>query len=131
MLITRAAGQQNSADMTAAWAAYFAQYSTLFNQAGAQPGAAAGMPFAGQSSLLGASSLSAPAAAPTSNSQLLPQLDTQQQPAAADSQGGQAQQDFSDQWIEYYLANGRPDYAEQIIQLKKQQQGQKQQQSQS
>ena len=126
-LITLAAGQQNSADMTAAWAAYFAQYSTLFNQAGAQPGSAAGMPFAGQSNMMGA-----PAVVPTSNSQLMPQLDSQQQqPAAADNQGGQAQQDFSDQWIEYYLANGRPDYAEQIIQLKKQQQGQKQQQSQN
>lgn len=118
-----AAGQQNSADMTAAWAAYFAQYSSMFNQAGAQP-AAAGMPYNGQSGVLGASApVSAPAVVPASNSQ------QSQQSSADPNQGGQAQQDFSDQWIEYYLQNGRPDYAEQIIQMKKQQQAQKQQQS--
>lgn len=60
------------------------------------------------------------AAAPTSGGQQIPDLDTQQ--SAGDlASNAQSQQDFSDQWIEYYIANGRPDYAEQIIQMKKQQ----------
>lgn len=120
-----AAGQQNSADMTAAWAAYFAQYSSMLNQTGAQPG----MPYAGQPNILGVPGVGGPAAVPTSNSQAMPQLNPQQPPAAVDpGQGGQAQADYSDQWIEYYLQNGRPDYAEQIMQMKKQQQAPKPQQ---
>uniref|UniRef100_A0A6G1S893 Far upstream element-binding protein 1 n=1 Tax=Aceria tosichella TaxID=561515 RepID=A0A6G1S893_9ACAR len=121
-----ASGQQNSADMTAAWAAYFAQYSTLFNQTGAQP-STPGMPYPGQPSLLSSTApVSAPAAAPTTvSSQSVPQMDPQQpqQQPSADS-GASGGQDYSDQWIEFYIANGRPDYAEQIIQMKKQQQQQ-------
>lgn len=111
-----AAAQQNSADMSAAWAAYFAQYSTLFNQAGVQPGAG-GLPYASQG-LLGAGSQQVPSAAD-------PAL--QHQAQATQAQPGQ-QQDYTDQWIEFYLRNGRADYAEQIIEMKKQQQAQKQQQ---
>jgi hypothetical protein len=113
--------------MTAAWAAYFAQYSTLFNQTGAQPGTPT-MPYPTQPSLLGstapvtAQATAAPAAV---GSQSVPQMDPQTQQASADvgSSGGQTQ-DYSDQWIEFYIASGRPDYAEQIIQMKKQQQQQ-------
>lgn len=54
-----------------------------------------------------------------------------QAPAASDTnQEGQPQQDYTEQWIQFYLANGRPDYAEQIIEMKKQAQQQQQQQSQ-
>ena len=129
MLLTAAAaaaaGQQNSADMTAAWAAYFAQYSSMLNQATPQPG----IPYGGQPGIHGAPAAAAPAGVPSSNNQAMPQLDSQQPPAAVDpGPGGSAQADFSDQWIEYYIQNGRPDYAEQIMQMKKQQQAQKQQQ---
>lgn len=111
--------------MSAAWAAYFAQYSTLFNQAGAQTNTA-GIPYAGQTGLLGS------AVASATNNPQVPTLDQQPQAPTVDAnQGTQAQQDYSDQWIEYYIANGRPDYAEQIIQMKKQQQAQKQHQPQS
>lgn len=116
--------------MSAAWAAYFAQYSNLFNQTGAQPGVT-GSPYAGQN-LIGAT-----------GTQPVPQADqslhqqTQQQPQqpsqtqVSSTQSGQARPDYSDQWIEYYLKNGRPDYAEQIIEMKKQQQQQQAQKQQS
>lgn len=96
------AGQQTSADVSAAWAAYFAQYSSLYTQAGAQPGIPA-MPYAGQN-ILGSQQVS------------------DQQPTAQPTtvQPGGQQQDYSDQWIEFYMMNGRPDYAEQIIEMKKQ-----------
>jgi anaerobic ribonucleoside-triphosphate reductase len=48
-----------------------------------------------------------------------------QQPTADPSASGGQSQDYSDQWIEYYIASGRPDYAEQIMQIKKQQQAHK------
>lgn len=120
-----AAGQQNSADVSAAWAAYFAQYSNMFNQPGAQPGAA-GLPYANQN-LLGAGG---PQQVPGQTEQPLPQAPPppQQQAPAAPPGAGQPQQDYTDQWIEFYLMNGRPDYAEQIIEMKKQQQQQQKQQ---
>lgn len=130
--------------MSAAWAAYYAQYSNLLNQAGGQPGAvgaAAGMPFAaaGQN-LMGAASAAqqpqvtnphTPADSHHSTQATQSQVDPSQAGATAPAVGGAAsgQQDFSDQWIEFYLMNGRPDYAEQIMEMKKQQQAQKQQQS--
>jgi len=94
--------------MSAAWAAYVAQYSNLLNQAGAQP-AGANLPHAGQNIIESA------------NIPQVTQLD-QQQPATQ-----QPVQDYTEQWIEYYIMNGRPDYAEQIIELKKQQQAQQKQ----
>lgn len=128
--------------MTAAWAAYMAQYSSMFNQHGAQPNvqAAASIPYGapGQPNLLGsATAPTATSATPTMMPQIAAsavptatsQLPGQPLPAGGDpsqqvsSGGGSNQsQDYTDQWIEFYLANGRPDYAEQMIQLKKQQQ---------
>lgn len=97
------AGQQNSADMSAAWAAYFAQYSNLYNQAGAQPGAAA--------TLTQPQPLQPPQ----------PPQPSQQQGEPGAPQAAQ-QQDYTEQWVEYYILNGRPDFAETLIQMKKQQQ---------
>lgn len=115
-----AAGQQTSAEVSAAWAAYFAQYSNLINQAGAQPGAT-GMPYAGQN-LMGASSTQQ---VPQPEQPLQQQQQQPQQPQPPSQQvqpnQGAPQQDYTDQWIEFYIMNGRPDYAEQIIEMKKQQ----------
>lgn len=99
-------------DMSAAWAAYFAQYSNLFNQTGTQPG-------------LMASSAQIPSSQVSSA-----QVSSTQVSSSQVSSGQTHQQDYSDEWIEYYLKNGRADYAEQIIEMKKQQQAQKQQQQQ-
>jgi len=128
--------------MTAAWAAYMAQYSSMYSQTGAQanPQAAVGMAYgtaAGQANLIRASTNAAPnSSAPTmipqmaSNSSLSAQAGQPLQPTGADTSQQQTSgdstnsQDYTDQWIEFYIANGRPDYAEQMIQLKKQQQQQ-------
>lgn len=111
-----AAGQQQgSADFQAAWAAYFAQYSSVYGTAGAaQASAAAGLPYTGQNII-----------APTTGQQL-PQED-QSHGTQGSSLAQQPQQDYSEQWIQYYIASGRPDYAEQIVELRKQQQALRQQ----
>lgn len=128
------AGQQNSADMNAAWQAYFAQYSTMFNQAGGAPGAAAAMgagapamPY-GQQLLASADGMAAAAAA--ADPMMAAQQHMQQQQAQQMAGAGAAgqQQDYTDQWIEFYMMSGRPDYAEQVIEMKKQAQKQQQQQ---
>lgn len=102
----------------------------MFNQAGAQPGAT-NLPYAGQN-LMGAGAQPMPQLDPTlqqKQQQQPPQQQPPQQPQVqTPQQGAQPQQDYTDQWIEFYLMNGRPDYAEQIIEMKKQQQAQKQQQ---
>lgn len=130
--------------MTAAWAAYMAQYSSMFNQPGAQPNAGGGAPTAAAAMAYGAAPagmMGAPAAtttpmlptmAPNASGQQQAPLavdPSQQQQANMGGGGGGApvaganpSQDYTDQWIEFYLANGRPDYAEQMIQLRKQQQ---------
>lgn len=120
MLAAAGAGQQNSADISAAWAAYYTQYATLFNQTGAQP-STPGMPYPGQPSMLGSTApVATSAATPAAVSgQSVPHPDPQPQQPPADS-GASGGPDYSEQWIEYYMANGRPDYAEQIIQMKKQ-----------
>lgn len=119
--LLKAAGQQ-SADVSAAWAAYFAQYSNLFSQTGAQPGTASS-PYAGQNLIGAANAQPVPQADQSIHQQSQPQSQQSSQPQVSSTQSGQ-QPDYSDQWIEYYLKNGRPDYAEQIIEMKKRQQQQ-------
>lgn len=132
-----AVGQQSSADMSAAWAAYFAQYSSLFSQTGAQQGTPQ-VPQLDQSQLQ--TQLQPQVPQPQIPQPQMPQQQQphqphqqQQQPSQLSHLAGstttQPQQDYTDQWIEFYLANGRPDYAEQIIEMKKQQQQQQQQPS--
>lgn len=112
--------------MTTAWAAYFAQFNML-NQ-GAQP-AAAGMSYGGQPGLLG------PAGGPAAATQQMPHMN-QQAPAAPATTADMSQQavagaggqpDYSDQWIAYYRANGCENYAQAVIEMKKQAQQQQQQ----
>lgn len=123
-----AAGQQNSSDLSASWAAYFAQYSNLFNQTAAAHTPGAGISgYPGQSLMNAGSSPQVPQQAEqTVQSQA--GVGVASAGAGTNVTAGAGQQDYSDQWIEFYLMNGRPDYAEQIIEMKKQQQAQKQQQ---
>lgn len=121
ILYQLAAGQQSSADVSAAWAAYYAQYSNMMTQAGPQLGSA-GLPYAGQS-LLGAAGTQQASQPDQQPQQPQAQAQAQSMPGAQQpQQDGQPQQDYTDQWIEFYLMHGRPDYAEHIIEMKKQQQ---------
>lgn len=125
-----------------------AQYSSMYSQAGSQPGMQPGMAYgaAGQPGLLGSttgavhpSASSASAMLPNMSGAGISASSGQHQSGAPQVPGGDGgppgqsnqSQDYTDQWIEFYLANGRPDYAEQMMQLKKQQQAQNSQAQQS
>lgn len=83
--------------MHAAWAAYDAQYAaSLLNQTAA---------YAGQELL------------PTSTSQQMPLEEPPH--GASNAAVEQPKPDYSDAWIQYYIANGRLDYAEQVVEMKK------------
>lgn len=105
--MTLGSAQQNPADVSAAWQAYFLQYSTLCNQAG--PQVAGAMPY-------GAQNLMNPSAQQVSSSS-----DQSTHHQVQPNQQQQPQKDYTDEWVEYYIQHGRADYAEQILGYKKEQ----------
>lgn len=120
-------GPQSSAEVTAAWAAYMAQYSNhMFNQptgAAASPGGLPGYPSGQAATGLGSMGVqAAPAQAPMMTQQPSQIPQTPQAPTATTAVSGQSAPDYSNQWIEFYIAMGRPDYAQQVVELKKKQQ---------
>lgn len=88
---------QANSDNSIAWSAYMAQYNAFISQG----------------------------AANVTQAGTMPALQSEQpQGVAAPPAAVAGQKDYTDDWIEYYMANGRPDYAQQLIEMKKQQQQQ-------